>query len=75
MVCPQNEASQHVWLNLPRMAIGALGWLRNDTGTEVKVRCASYRHLEEVVFRDAARFGCRPVEYTGFWYRLAAGLC
>ena len=27
-VCPQNEASQNVWLDLPRIAIGALGWLR-----------------------------------------------
>jgi pimeloyl-ACP methyl ester carboxylesterase len=26
-VSPPNEASQHVWLNLPRIAIGALGWL------------------------------------------------
>jgi hypothetical protein len=26
-VCPRNQPSQHVWLNLPRIAIGALGWL------------------------------------------------
>ena len=26
-VYPPNQASQHIWLNLPRMAIGALGWL------------------------------------------------
>jgi pimeloyl-ACP methyl ester carboxylesterase len=26
-VSPANQASQHVWLNLPRIAIGALGWL------------------------------------------------
>jgi hypothetical protein len=28
MVCPQNQSSQTVWLDLPRIAIGALGWLR-----------------------------------------------
>jgi hypothetical protein len=30
MVCPQNEASQNVWLDLPRIAIGALGWFSDD---------------------------------------------
>ena len=27
-VCPPSEPRQHVWLNLPRIVIGALGWLR-----------------------------------------------
>ncbi len=40
MVCPQNEASQNVWLDLPRIAIGALGWLRMtpDLGSQFDVR-------------------------------------
>ena len=40
MVCPQNEASQNVWLDLPRIAIGALGWLRMtpELGSHFDVR-------------------------------------
>ena len=40
MVCPQNQASQNVWLDLPRIAIGALGWLRMtpELGSQFDVR-------------------------------------
>ncbi len=39
-VCPQNQASQSVWLDLPRIAIGALGWLRMtpELGSQFDVR-------------------------------------
>jgi pimeloyl-ACP methyl ester carboxylesterase len=27
-VYPQNQADQYIWLNIPRLAIGAVGWMR-----------------------------------------------
>jgi len=27
-VFPQNQANQYIWLNIPRLAIGAVGWMR-----------------------------------------------
>jgi len=27
-VSPQNQDDQYIWLNIPRLAIGAIGWMR-----------------------------------------------
>jgi len=67
-VFPQNEADQYIWLNIPRLAIGAIGWMRMTPEPKSQFDVRSTGILKKWYSEMLLRLAAQEWNVKAYWY-------